>query len=65
MEKVMIEIIGKYNSAKCFTNNLETTAREQIQTVCDQKWKSCTFNLKIKCKKRQAVVALPVGNCDN
>ncbi len=33
----MIEIIGKYNSAKCFTNNLETTAREQIQTVCDQK----------------------------
>ncbi len=32
----MIEIIGKYNSAKCFTNNLEPTAMEQIQAVCDQ-----------------------------
>ena len=32
----MIEINGKYNKAKCFTNNLETTARDQIQAVCDQ-----------------------------
>ncbi|MGN0813032.1 MAG: RtcB family protein [Candidatus Coproplasma sp.] len=32
----MIEINGKYNNAKCFTNTLETTAREQIQAVCDQ-----------------------------
>lgn len=32
----MIEIIGKYNTAKCFTNNLEPTAMEQIQAVCDQ-----------------------------
>ena len=32
----MIEISGKFNNAKCFTNNLETTAYEQIQAVCDQ-----------------------------
>ena len=32
----MIEINGKFNKAKCFTNNLESTAREQIQAVCDQ-----------------------------
>ena len=32
----MIEINGKFNNAKCFTNNLETTAHEQIQAVCDQ-----------------------------
>lgn len=32
----MIIISGKYNEAKVFTNNLEDTAREQIQTLCDQ-----------------------------
>lgn len=32
----MIEIKGKYNAAICFTNNLETTAKDQIQAVCDQ-----------------------------
>ena len=32
----MIEIKGKYNTAVCYTPALEATAREQIQTVCDQ-----------------------------
>ena len=31
----MIEIVGKYNSAKCFTSVMEDSAREQIQTLCD------------------------------
>jgi len=31
----MIEIKGKHNIAKCYTNTLEDGAREQIQTVCD------------------------------
>ncbi len=31
----MIEIIGRFNIAKCFTGQLEDVAREQIQAVCD------------------------------
>ena len=31
----MIEIIGTYNTAKCFTDRLEDGAREQIQAVCN------------------------------
>lgn len=31
----MIEIIGKYNTAKCYTNIMEDGAREQIKSVCD------------------------------
>ena len=31
----MIEIIGKFNIAKCFATTLEDGAREQIQAVCD------------------------------
>ena len=31
----MIEIIGQFNTAKCFTGQLEDVAREQIKTVCD------------------------------
>lgn len=31
----MIEIIGKYNTAKCFTSQIEDAAREQIKRVCD------------------------------
>lgn len=31
----MIEIKGKYNNAMCFTDELEPTAYEQIQSVCD------------------------------
>ncbi len=32
----MIEIKGKYNTAKVFTNNLEDKAAGQIQELCDQ-----------------------------
>ncbi|HPY63120.1 MAG TPA: RtcB family protein [Bacillota bacterium] len=32
----MIIIKGKYNEAKVFTKDLEKTARDQIQTLCDQ-----------------------------
>ena len=32
----MIEIIGTYNTARCFTGQLENSAAEQIRTVCDQ-----------------------------
>ncbi len=32
----MIEIIGTYNVAKCFTDHLEEAAARQIQSVCDQ-----------------------------
>ena len=31
----MIEIIGEHNTAKCFTNQIEDSAREQIHMVCD------------------------------
>ncbi len=31
----MIEIIGTHNTAVCYTNELEETAREQIKAVCD------------------------------
>ena len=31
----MIEIIGKFNTAKCFATTLEDGVREQIQAVCD------------------------------
>ena len=32
----MIEIIGNYNTAKCFASTLEDGAREQIKTVCSK-----------------------------
>lgn len=31
----MIKITGKYNTAICYTDNMEDSAREQIQTICD------------------------------
>ncbi len=31
----MIEIIGTHNTAVCYTNTVEETAREQIKAVCD------------------------------
>lgn len=31
----MIEIIGKFNTAKCYATTLSDGAREQIKTVCD------------------------------
>ena len=33
----MIEIHGKHNTALCYCNELEDTARQQIQDVCDQR----------------------------
>lgn len=35
-ENDVIIIKGKYNEAKVFTKDLEKTARDQIQTLCDQ-----------------------------
>lgn len=32
----MIEIIGKFNTAICYTNELEPTAYAQIETVCNE-----------------------------
>lgn len=32
----MIEIIGKYNTAICYTNELENTAHDQIMAVCNE-----------------------------
>lgn len=32
----MLEISGKFNTAKAFTHNLEESSRIQIQTLCDQ-----------------------------
>ena len=32
----MIEIAGKYNTAVCYTDILDETARQQIQDICDQ-----------------------------
>ena len=31
----MIEITGRFNTAKCFATTLEDGAREQIRAVCD------------------------------
>ena len=31
----MIEITGKHNTAKCYTNTIEDGAAEQIRSVCD------------------------------
>ena len=33
----MIEIKGQYNTALCYCNEVEDTAREQIQDMCDQR----------------------------
>ena len=33
----MIEIRGRYNTAVCYTDTLEETARQQIQEMCDQR----------------------------
>lgn len=33
----MIEIRGKYNSAICYCDEIEETARQQIQDICDQR----------------------------
>lgn len=33
----MIEIHGQYNTAICYTDQLEETARQQIQDMCDQR----------------------------
>ena len=32
---IMIEIIGQFNTAKCFTGQIEELASNQIKTVCD------------------------------
>ena len=32
----MIIIKGKHNQAVCFTDELEASARKQIETLCDQ-----------------------------
>ncbi len=32
----MIEIVGKCNTAVCYTNELESAAREQIEAVCNE-----------------------------
>lgn len=32
----MVEVKGKYNTAKVFTDNLEEKGREQIECLCDQ-----------------------------
>jgi RNA-splicing ligase RtcB len=36
MEETMLEIHGKFNSAKVFTNTLDEKSREQIETLCNQ-----------------------------
>ena len=35
---ILMEIIGAYNTAKVYTNNLESTAREQIEELCNQEF---------------------------
>ena len=32
----MIQIVGKYNTAICYTDRLEAFAEEQIRAVCDR-----------------------------
>ena len=32
----MIEVVGQYNTAICYTGELEAAAAGQIQAVCDQ-----------------------------
>ena len=34
----MIEIIGKYNTAKVFTDTLDEKSREQIELLCEQEF---------------------------
>ncbi|MCL2042607.1 MAG: RtcB family protein [Treponema sp.] len=42
----MIEITGKYNTAKVFTNNLDEKSREQIELLCEQEFvKGSTLRL--------------------
>ncbi|MDO5478191.1 MAG: RtcB family protein [Clostridia bacterium] len=33
---IMIEIVGKFNTAVCYTDSLEDTAYSQIETVCNE-----------------------------
>ena len=39
----MIEIKGKYNTAKVFTDNVDETSREQILTLCNQLFTKGSF----------------------
>ena len=39
----MIEIIGQFNTARCFATTLEETAREQIRVVCDTEAFAASF----------------------
>lgn len=34
----MVEIVGKYNKAKVFTNNIEDDAYLQIKQLCDMEF---------------------------
>ena len=34
----MIEITGKYNTAKVFTDTADETTKKQIEVLCDQKF---------------------------
>lgn len=34
----MLEVKGKFNEAKIFTNNVDETALEQIKELCDQEF---------------------------
>jgi hypothetical protein len=64
---MMIEATGKYTTAKVFTDNLEASARGQIQALCDQAFtagskirimpdvhagKGCTINKDKKYQRR-------------
>ncbi len=42
----MVEIIGKYNIAKCFTSQVEDVAQAQIKQVCDvEVFKNCKIRI--------------------
>lgn len=43
----MIIIQGQYNTAICYTNELEGAAREQIQAVCNRsEFAGCKIRLR-------------------
>ena len=57
----MVEIKGKYNTAKVFTDNLEESGRVQIERLCDL----ASLHYKLAKPAKSARIALKESRPEN
>ena len=58
----MIEIIGQYNNAICYTGELEPTAAGQIKAVCDQEaFADCKIRIMPDVHAGMGCTITPIG----